>query len=208
MQICRPLTYIFNLSIDQGIFPNSMKIAKVVPIFKQGSRLSSDNYRPISILSTLSKVFEKCIFHQVMFYLTSENNMLSPNQYGFRPVYTTSDCLIDLIEEITTRLDQGDYVVSLFLDLSKAFDTVNHEILLNKLRYYGILQKENNWFRSYLCNRKQQVHVNDVASKLHLISTGVPQGSILGPYYFSYLSMIFPSPLYIFQLDYMQMTHR
>ena len=74
--------------------------------------------------------------------------MLSPNQYGFRTGHTTSDCLIDLIEEITTRLDQGDYVVSLFLDLSKAFDTVSHQILLNKLRYYGILQKENNWFRS------------------------------------------------------------
>ena len=107
--------------------------------------------------------------------------MLSPNQYGFRPGYTTSDCLIDLIEEITTRLDQGDYVVSLFLDLSKAFDTVNHQILFNKLGYYGILQKENNWFRSYLCNRKQQVHVKGVASELHLICTGVPQGLILGP---------------------------
>ena len=107
--------------------------------------------------------------------------MISSKQYGFRPGYTTSDCLIDLIQEITSSLDQGHYVVSLFLDLSKAFDLVSHQILLNNLKYYGSQQKENNWFQSYLSNRKQQVHVNGVASESCSISTGVPQGSILGP---------------------------
>ena len=110
-----------------------MKLAKVVPIFKQGSRFTCRNYQPISVLSSISKIFEKSIFNQLMFYITNEN-MISSKQYGFRPGFTTSDCLIDLIEEITSSLDQGYYVVSLFLDLSKAFDTVNHQILNNKLK--------------------------------------------------------------------------
>ena len=124
-----------------------MKLAKVVPIFKQGSRFTCSNYRPISVLPSISKVFEKCIFNQLMFYFTNEN-MFSPKQYGFRPGFTTSDCLINLIEEITSFLDQGHYVVSLFLDLSKAFDTVNHQILLNKLKYYGVQVSEHNRPRS------------------------------------------------------------
>ena len=106
------------------------------------------------------------------------NNMISSKQYGFRPGFTTSDCLIDLIEEITSSLDKGLYVISLFLDLSKAFDTVNHQILLNKLRYYGLQQSEYNWFQFYLSNRKQLVHSNSVASDTCFISTGVPQGLI------------------------------
>lgn len=113
-----------------------MKLAKV-PIFKQGSRFVCNNCRPISVLSSISKIFDKCIFNQLMFYFTN-NKMISPKQYGFRPGLTTSDCLIDLIEEITSSLDQGH----LFLDLSKAFDTVNHQILLNKLKFYGLQQSE------------------------------------------------------------------
>ena len=138
-QIYRPLTFILNLSINQGIFPDSMKLAKVVPIFKQGSRFVCNNYRPISVLSSISKIFEKCIFNQLMFYFTN-NKMISPKQYGFRPGFTTSDCLIDLIEEIISSLDQGHhYVVFLFLDLSKAFDTVNHQILVEASLMYVTL---------------------------------------------------------------------
>ena len=183
LQIFRPLTFIFNPSIHQGIFPDSMKLTKVVPIFKQGSRFACSNYRPISVLSSISKIFERCIFNQLMFYFTN-NDTTSSKQYGFRPGFTTSDCLIDLIEEITSSLDKGLYVVSLFLDLSKAFDTVNHQILLNKLKCYGLQQSEYNWFQSYLSNRKQQVHANGVASDTCFISTGVPQGSVLGPLLF------------------------
>ena len=95
--------------INQGIFPDGIKFAKAVPIFKQGSRFVCNNYRPISVLSSISKIFEKCIFNQLMFYFTN-NKMISPKQYGFRPGLTTSDCLIDLIEEITSSLDQGHYV--------------------------------------------------------------------------------------------------
>ena len=111
-----------------------MKFAKVVPIFKQGSCFVCNSYRPISVLSSISKIFEKCIFNQLMLYFMN-NNMISPKQYRFRPGLTTSDCLIDLIEEITSSLDQGHYVVSLFLDLSKAFDTVNHKINLRFMAY-------------------------------------------------------------------------
>ena len=105
-QIFRPLMYIITLSIFQGIFPDSMKIAKVVTVFKQGSHLSCDNYRPISILPTLSKIVEKCIFNQFMAYLSTED-ILTPKQYGFRPASTTTDCLVDLIEEITATLDKA-----------------------------------------------------------------------------------------------------
>ena len=104
-----------------------------------------------------------------MFYFTN-NNAISSKQYGIRPGFTTSDCLIDLIEEISSSLDRGLYVVSLFLDLSKAFNTVNHQILLNKLKYYGLQQSEYNGFQSYLSNRKQQVHANGVASDTRFIN--------------------------------------
>ena len=177
LEIFRPLTHII------GIFPDNLKIAKVIPIFKQGSRSSCNNYRPISVLSALSKIFERCILNQLSFYLTYED-VLVPNQYGFRSGMTTVDCLVDLIDEIKKALDEGNYAISIFLDLSKAFDTVNHYILLSKLDVYGIQDIENKWSRSYLNKRKQKVFVNGIESDFLEINSGVPQGSIFGPVLF------------------------
>ena len=145
-----------------------------------------DNYRSISILPALRKIFEKCICNQLISYFSSEN-IITPKQYGFKPRSNTVDCLADLIEEITLSLDQHDYAVSIFLDLSKAFDTVNHSILLSKLSFYGIQNLYINWFKSYLIKRKQRVFVNGITSGTMSIFSGVPQGSILGPLFFFYI---------------------
>jgi len=162
-EIYRQLAYIINLSLKQGTFPDLLKIAKVIPIFKGGHRYLCYNYRPISVLSVTSKIFEKCVHRQFIFYLSTEG-VLVTNQYGFRPGVITIDCLVDLIEEITINLDANNYTVALFLDFCKAFDTIDHNILLAKLAYYGIKNIDNAWFRSYLNNRKQKVFVNGILS--------------------------------------------
>ena len=134
-----------------------------------------------------------------MHYFSIENIVIS-NQYGFKLGNTTMDCLVDLIEEISTSLDQGSYAVTIFLDLSKAFDTVNHSILLSKLSYYGIQNAHMNWFKSYLSKRKQRVFINGVASTTTHISSGVPQGSILGPLLFFIYINDFPQASHFFSM--------
>ena len=183
--LSKPLTYLINLSLTNGVFPDSLKIAKVLPIFK-GNNLdinSLNNYRPISVLPILSKIFERAVYNQIYDYFTS-NNLLYISQYGFRRNHSTELAVTEFVDNVFKFLDNGINPIAIFMDLSKAFDTINHPTILYKLRHYGISDNELNWFQSYLSNRKQLVCLDDYTSSLSTITTGVPQGSILGPLLF------------------------
>ena len=177
------LAYIFNLSVSQGIYPNLMKIAKVVPIYKKGNKDECSNYRPISLLLHSNKVFEKLI-HTCLYKFLHKNNVLDDNQYGFRKSHSTSYAIYDLIENKLKNLDEKLYTCALYIDLSKAFDTVDHVILLKKLHHYGIRGIALDLIKDYLSNRQQYVRVNGENSNKLRIDIGVPQGSVLGPLLF------------------------
>ena len=183
VQLVDPLVHLINLSFEQGVFPDALKIAKVIPLFKNGDMTRFTNYRPISVLSVFSKLFERLFYNRLIDFLNQEN-ILYDKQFGFRKAHSTQLALILLLDKITTALDEGNYVIGVFLDFSKAFDTVNHSILLEKLSHYGIRGHANNWVHSYLDNRKQFVSFNDVSSNMQDVNCGVPQGSILGPLLF------------------------
>ena len=177
------LTNLFNSSIGMGIFPSEWKIARVVPLHKKGSRSVLDNYRPISILPVISKIFEKILYEQLYEYFTT-NNLLSEQQFGFRRFHSTSTALLDCTDEWYVNMDRGLYNLAVFLDLKKAFDTVNHDILLAKLELYGIKNTPLMLFKSYLSDRSQKCQVNGELSTLKYLKYGVPQSSILGPLLF------------------------
>ena len=181
--ICKPLCAIFNQCIELGIFPEKLKIARVVPVFKSGSPDVMTNYRPISVLPVFSKILEKCISTRLVDFLT-KCNIIKKNQYGFRAGHSTSSALIDFIHKVISAIENGEVLLGLFLDLSKAFDTLDHNILLAKLHKYGIRGALLNLFKSYLNNRKQFVCIDDNVSEYKSIRCGVPQGSILGPILF------------------------
>ena len=177
------LADLFNLSFSSGSFPSILKTATVVPVFKKDSKLDCCNYRPISHLSNVEKILEKLMYKRVYNFLT-ENNIIYDLKFVFRQKYFASYALINLTENIRQALDEGYIGCGIFVDLQKAFDTVDHEILLSKLDYYGIRGISNNWFKSYLSNRKQFVPINGYDSGLAEIKCGVPQGSVLGPLLF------------------------
>ena len=178
-----PLLHIFNKSLQMGIFPEKMKVAKVIPIYKKGDNLMISNYRPISLLNVFSKVFERLVYNRVINFL-NKKNLLYSYQFGFRSGFSTSLALTEITEMIYDCLDQNFVVLGLFLDLQKAFDTVNHAILLKKMHHYGIRGNLHKWFESYLSNRMQYTSINDTSSKTLKINCGVPQGSVLGPLLF------------------------
>ena len=181
--ISEPLTHIINLSIYHGIVPDEMKIARVIPVFKSDDQSLFTNYRPVSVLPSFSKFLERIIYNRLVHYLQSFN-ILCDNQYGFRKDHSTSLAIIDLYDKISTAFDQGEFAIGLFLDLSKAFDTVDHAILFDKLEYYGIRGLALDWIKNYFSNRTQYVEFNGKSSVRSKISCGVPQGSILGPLFF------------------------
>ena len=145
--------------------------------------LDCNNYRPISLLPNLSKVFEKIIQIRLSKFLEN-NKCLFPKQFGFRNEHSTTHALIDITETIRKAIDNNEFACGVFLDLKRAFDTVNHTILLKKLEHYGVRGHALKWFSSYLINRKQFLRVNNTDSPVKEISYGVPQGSVLGPLLF------------------------
>ena len=183
--ISESLCDIFNFSIATGCFPDSWKIARVAPIFKSGQPDDRSNYRPISVLPVLARVFEKLIYNQLYDYL-DKNELLFLNQSGFRALHSAVTCLLDNTDDWYVNMDNGRYTANIFIDLKKAFDTVDHDILLAKLRKYGVDNLAFAWFSSYLTNRKQYCRVHGVSSKTETedIKCGVPQGSCLGPLLF------------------------
>ena len=166
-----------------GVFPSVHKTAKEVPVFKKDSKLDYSNYRPISLLSTIEKILENLMYRRLYIFLNN-NNIIYNLQFGFRQQYSTSHALINITENIKKALDDGNIGSGVFVDLQKAFDTVDHEILLAKSNHYEIGGVSNDWFKSYLSNRSQYVSINGYESGLAAIKCGVPKESVLGPLLF------------------------
>ena len=181
--ISKPLCHFINLSLKTGLFPPSWKRARIVPVFKSGKSSLPENYRPISILPALSKIIERAVHQQISDFL-EQNELLSNNQFGFRAKRSTDMAATLLCDSIRRQIGQGKLVGSVFLDLSRTFDTINHGKLINELERYGVSGQELGWFTDYLFNRHQTVDINKSTSPAEPLYCGVPQGTILGPLLF------------------------
>ena len=182
-EISIPLTIICNLSLREGVVPDELKIAKVIPIYKKENPECFSNYRPVSVLPCFSKILERLVFNRCMNYI-DKYNILNDKQFGFRSKHSTYMAILEFIDKISNSVEKNETTLGIFLDLSKAFDTIDHSILLYKLEYYGFRGNVLKWFEDYLSNRKQYVYYNSCKSQYKNIQCGVPQGSILGPLLF------------------------
>ena len=199
--IMGPICHLFNLSFKTGYIPTILKTAKIVPIFKTGESDKFTNYRPISLLSSFSKLLEKVAGNQIMKYL-NKFKLLYEHQYGFRAKHNTTQPLIHFLDKIYQALNkpESEYTLGIFIDLTKAFDTCDIDILLKKLDHYGFRGLSNQWFENYLKGRKQFTSIKGVNSSLEDILCGVPQGSILGPILFLILINDLPNASKLFTI--------
>ena len=181
--IAEPLTALINNSLRTGIFPDILKNAKITPVFKSGDSSNTSNYRPISVLPLFSKIFERCLTARLVDFI-HDFSIISPHQFGFLKNISTVDALIGLTEYIYSAINDKKHCISIFVDLRKAFDTVNHGILLQKLYCYGIRGLPLSWIASYLRNRQHCVRMGAELSSYKVTNVGVPQGSVLGPILF------------------------
>ena len=171
----------FNKSIELGTFLSKLKMAKVIPIFKSDDETDPNNYRPISLLSCFNSNFENLVFKRLKSFI-DERQIISSSQYGFRQGHSTEHVILDNVNSIQSNMDAGKFSCGVFVDLKKAFDTVDHGILLQKLAHNGFRGLINDWFRSYLQDRAQVTVVGNRSSNKSLITWGVPQGSVLGTF--------------------------
>ena len=182
--ISSSITVIINSSLTSGIFPDKPKIAKVSPIFKKVNKKLICNYRPISVLPVISIVFEIVLQEQLTEYFVS-NNLFAPQQYDFRKNSSTELAALELFDRLLNQMNNHKIPINFHIDLSKPFDSLQHDILLEKLAHYGLTNKAITLLKSYLSNRKQYVQLSDVRSFVRSFTIGVPQGSILGPLLFN-----------------------
>jgi hypothetical protein len=190
-ELLDPLIHLINTSLEQGIFPNDLKEGKILPIFKSGDTERVENYRPISILNVISKIFERVVLNRLLKHL-EEINFICDEQHGFQKGKSTKTAIVSLVERLIDIIDSGDKAAAIFIDLSKAFDCVNHRTLLEILQTVGVRGVELKWFESYLIGRNQCVeltrlngkNMEKIKSQKIEVEAGVPQGSILGPLLF------------------------
>ena len=181
--IIHPLRYVCELSLSQGCFPHELKVSKIIPLYKSGDKTLFNNYRPISLLPLFSKVLERLMYDRLYSFLV-KYSILYSFQFGFRKAHSTYMALTCMLDKLHNALERGEYAIGIFIDFRKAFDTVDHGILLYKLYHYGVRGAAYDWFCDYLKNRTQLVSYHNTQSNYADISCGVPQGSILGPLLF------------------------
>jgi len=182
--IVKPLVHIINVMLSTGIFPKKAKIAKVVPLFKKKKKNCVDNYRPVSVLPSFSKILEKVILKRMEIF-AKENNLINDNQFGFRAGSSTTCSVATLTDQLYKDMDEGKCSALISLDLSKAFDSIEHKLLLHKLEWYGFRGKTRDLLQSYLDSRYQYVSTGNTKSEKLPITRGVPQGAILSPFLYN-----------------------